>query len=109
MLSFNEECIYMQQKHTLINFKCVQSSQSIEIKYFILVQIQICFSCNATSVSTFPKCLRNGTDHVTSQDVLQNAGIDLPIYCYISTLFIIFIVVRVAAYLALRFRQLVPR
>ena len=94
---------------------CPLFSYTLHLNYlvsefpFFKFKYYFVFSCNSTSVSTFPKCLRNGTDHVTSQDVLHNAGIDLPIYCYISTLFILFIASRVAAYLALRFRQLVPR
>ena len=67
------------------------------------------FSCNATSVSTFPQCLINGTDHVTSNDVLRNFGIDIPLYCHVSSLVILFFVLRLAAYVALRCRHTVLR
>jgi hypothetical protein len=67
------------------------------------------YRCNGTSVKNFPKCVENVTEVITSKDVLYEAGMVLPIHCYLATFSIIFICLRVAAYLALRFRRLVPK
>ena len=61
--------------------------------------------CNATSVSTFQQCLSNATDFVTASDILENATIDIPLYCYVSTLVLIFAVLRLATYVALRYQH----
>ncbi|XP_045173292.2 uncharacterized protein LOC123534894 [Mercenaria mercenaria] len=65
--------------------------------------------CNGTSVRDFPKCLQNETAVITSKDILYEAGMVLPIYCYLATFALIFIFLRVAAYLALRFRRHIPK
>ena len=73
---------------------------------YFMIFIPLYYRCNATSVSAFPQCLSNGTEYITAEDILANAGIDIPIYCYISTLVIIFIVLRIIAYFILRFRRI---
>ena len=59
-------------------------------------------ACNATSVSTFPQCNHNDTSFVTASDILVNAGIDIPFYCSVCTMVVVFICVRIGGYVAMR-------
>ncbi|KAL4229780.1 hypothetical protein ACF0H5_010171 [Mactra antiquata] len=59
-------------------------------------------SCKLTAVANFPKCIRNSSEFVTSEDVLLDAGIDLPVYWYICMMLVVLIISRVATYYALR-------
>ncbi|XP_053375995.1 uncharacterized protein LOC123534746 isoform X2 [Mercenaria mercenaria] len=66
-------------------------------------------SCNDTSVKDLAKCSQNETAVITSTDILYEAGMVLPVYCYLATFALIFIFLRVAAYVALRFRSHIPQ
>ena len=64
--------------------------------------------CNETSITAFPHCAENATGFVTASDILKSATIDIPLHCYVSTLVLIFIVIRFATYVALRCRLRAP-
>ncbi|OWF40982.1 ABC transporter G family member 9 [Mizuhopecten yessoensis] len=60
--------------------------------------------CNETSVTSYPRCLVNNTNMVTSQDILVGVGIDLPLHCYVSTMAISIIGLRVLGYYVLKWK-----
>ncbi|VDI66128.1 Hypothetical predicted protein [Mytilus galloprovincialis] len=60
--------------------------------------------CNTTSVELFPSCTAN-TTFVTISDVLKDSGIDCPYFCYIATLGILFIVLRVLGYYVMKWKR----
>ncbi|XP_052215978.1 uncharacterized protein LOC127834288 isoform X2 [Dreissena polymorpha] len=62
-------------------------------------------SCNNTAVSSMSKCSDDVNAFITADDILHHAGIVLPLHCYISTLAIVCIVVRIAVYISLRVRR----
>ena len=64
--------------------------------------------CNVTSVSTFPQCTYNDTTYVTSSDMLVNAGVDIPLYCSMSTMVVVCVCLRLGVYIALRCRNAMP-
>ena len=64
--------------------------------------------CNNTSVSTFPQCTYNDTTYVTSPDILVNAGVDIPLYCSVSTMFVVFVCLRLGGYIASRCHNAMP-
>ena len=47
--------------------------------------------CSTTSVSIFSQCLSNATEFVTASDILENATIDSHLFCYVSTVLLIFV------------------
>ncbi|KAH3768601.1 hypothetical protein DPMN_169820 [Dreissena polymorpha] len=61
-------------------------------------------SCNNSAVLSMPKCSDNVNAFITDEDILYQAGMVLPIYCYISTLAVVCVVFRIAIYIALRVR-----
>ncbi|XP_052797603.1 uncharacterized protein LOC128229820 [Mya arenaria] len=59
-------------------------------------------SCLSTSVSRYQTCLHDVNATVTSGDILKEAGIVLPLHCYISTLACLLVILRVLVYVVLR-------
>ncbi|XP_076106535.1 uncharacterized protein LOC143075118 isoform X2 [Mytilus galloprovincialis] len=60
--------------------------------------------CNTTSIELYPSCTAN-TTFVTISDVLKDSGIDCPYFCYIATLGILFIVLRVLGYYVMKWKR----
>ncbi|WAR01371.1 hypothetical protein MAR_007929 [Mya arenaria] len=54
------------------------------------------------SVSRYQTCLHDVNATVTSGDILKEAGIVLPLHCYISTLACLLVILRVLVYVVLR-------
>ena len=63
---------------------------------------------NETSISAFPHCSENATGFVTASDILKSATIGIPLHCYVSTLVLVFIVIRFVTYITLRCRLRAP-
>ncbi|XP_045203559.2 uncharacterized protein LOC123556707 [Mercenaria mercenaria] len=61
--------------------------------------------CNTISVIDFSKCLQNSSDYVTSVEILHAVGIELPVYCYVGTMILICVILRVVVYIALRLKR----
>ncbi|WAR01365.1 AB22G-like protein [Mya arenaria] len=62
-------------------------------------------SCQYPSVSLYPTCLYDINATVTSSDILKEAGIVLPLHCYISMLACLLVILRVLVYIVLRVRR----
>ncbi|XP_060084487.1 uncharacterized protein LOC132563754 [Ylistrum balloti] len=60
--------------------------------------------CNETSVTSYPQCILNKTEMVTTQDVLAGVGIDLHLHCYVLTLILSIIGFRILGYFALKWK-----
>ncbi|XP_055957578.1 uncharacterized protein LOC126824736 isoform X2 [Patella vulgata] len=60
--------------------------------------------CANVTVTQFPQCGKNGTDFVTSKMILEDFQVTLPIYCYVCTLIIMTILVRILGYFVLRLK-----
>ncbi|KAK6192207.1 hypothetical protein SNE40_003719 [Patella caerulea] len=60
--------------------------------------------CANATVTQFPQCGKNGTDFVTPKMILEDVQVTLPIYCYICTLIIMTILVRILGYFVLRLK-----
>ncbi|KAK3609947.1 hypothetical protein CHS0354_011776 [Potamilus streckersoni] len=65
--------------------------------------------CNALSTELFPQCFTNATVVITGHDILVEAGITLPIYCYISGLVIFFLLFRIIAFIAMKLHLRGPK
>lgn len=61
--------------------------------------------CNETSIELFPQCESNSTQFINYKDILDNAGINLPIYFYIFPIFLIITFFRVTGYFLLKYRR----
>ncbi|XP_060073038.1 uncharacterized protein LOC132552828 [Ylistrum balloti] len=60
--------------------------------------------CNQTSVGIYFKCKSEATEFLTSRDILLGIGVDLPIYCYISTIVLAIFIFNVFGYYALKWK-----
>ncbi|XP_055957681.1 uncharacterized protein LOC130013129 [Patella vulgata] len=60
--------------------------------------------CANVTVTQFPQCGKNDTDFVTAKMILEDVQVTLPIYCYICTLIIMTILVRILGYFVLRLK-----
>ncbi|XP_052074941.1 uncharacterized protein LOC127712505 [Mytilus californianus] len=60
--------------------------------------------CNTTSAELNPSCIGN-TTFITITDVLKDSGIDCPYFCYIASLGILFIVLRVLGYYVMKWKR----
>ncbi|XP_021340449.1 ABC transporter G family member 21-like isoform X2 [Mizuhopecten yessoensis] len=61
--------------------------------------------CNQTSVTMYPQCRDNTNVALTSRDILDSVGIDLPIYCYIGTIVLVTCLLHVLGYSVLRWKR----
>ena len=60
--------------------------------------------CNTTSPEIYPICSSNVT-FVTRKEILHEAGVDNPYYCYIASMGIFFIILRILGYYVLKWRR----
>ncbi|XP_045216614.2 uncharacterized protein LOC123566510 isoform X2 [Mercenaria mercenaria] len=61
--------------------------------------------CNQTKTEDFPRCIDNTTLYVTSDDILQQANVFLPPYVIVLIILAYTVLIRLAAYCALRFKK----
>lgn len=61
----------------------------------------IIFRCENSNM--YKNC-HNETDLVTGNDVLQSVGIDIPVYCSISMMVVLILVLRIMGYYTIKFR-----
>ena len=79
--------------------------------YSLTIVSHLFFRCNESMASVFPKCAVtpgydfNSTHIIYPDDILDNAGITLPLVYYLVPVFLILIVLRIVGYLFLRYRR----
>ncbi|KAK3083673.1 hypothetical protein FSP39_001247 [Pinctada imbricata] len=59
--------------------------------------------CNQTTAETFEIC--KTSEFLTGKDILMSVGIDLPIHCYLSTMAILIVLLKIMGYYVLKWKK----